>query len=74
MKTQLKKKPQMNYMQKDNLAHLLSIGVQLTCDIKFYTCNHSMPKQTLACVGKCKCDRKLIIDRPAITHFTELSD
>ena len=43
-----------------------SVGVLLTCHIKFYTCNNSMPKQILAYVGTRECDRTLLIGRPEL--------
>ena len=42
-----------------------SVGVLLTRHIKFCMCDHSTPKQILACVGTCECDRTPFINRPA---------
>ena len=39
-----------------------SVGVLLTRHIKFCTCDHSTPKQILACVDTCECDRTPFID------------
>ena len=43
-----------------------SVGVLLTCHIKFYTCNNSMPKQILAYVGTHESDCTPLIGRPEL--------
>ena len=42
-----------------------SVGVLVTRHIKFCMCDHGTPKQILACVGTCECDRTPFINRPA---------
>ena len=42
-----------------------SVGVLLTRHMKFCMCDHSTPKQILACVGTCQCDSTPFINRPA---------
>ena len=43
-----------------------SVGTQLTCYINFCMCEDGTPKQLLACVGACECNRTPFIDRPEI--------
>ena len=51
-----------------------SVGMWLTHNIKFCTCDKSMPKYTLACVGTCKCDCTLFIDRDVLLTGIMLTD
>ena len=66
MESQLNMKLQMNYLQKDNWAHLLLKCLRAVTHIKFCTCDDSTPKWILACVGVCECNRTPFNDRPAL--------
>ena len=52
-----------------------SVGVRLTHHIEFCTCNDITPKEILACVGACECDRTPFIDRRVCSkvHFGIIS-
>ena len=66
MESQLNMKLQMNYLRKDNRAHLLLKCLRAITHIKFCTCDDSTPKWILACVGVCECNRTPFNDRPAL--------
>ena len=65
-------KLQMDYLPKDNSAHLPSVSIQLTSHIKFWMCSNSMPKSILAYVDACECNHMAFIDRLVkLTYFPE---